>query len=171
MKVAIVAVLVSLMACVSMVQASQMYTQPQAPWIGYANGTTIDISKAFDLSNGPIVINGDPREFVYWYSPYGGVTCPGVSTAPQAAMCQKADRYYSTGSWEDPLWIEETRGVNWRILYPDGTSWRITQFNFIVDSTVETTTIKFVNESPYEQYNFEVRGKCLGQQHSACNYN
>lgn len=78
---------------------------------------------------------------------------------------------------------------DWRVEYISGSDWRITVILFIVDHTVKEPTVKFVSEEPHLQYvsiysklgaccvsngtflfmqNFEVRGKCIGQQSYGC---
>eukprot|EP01096_Ripella_sp_DP13-Kostka_P007897 TRINITY_DN291_c0_g2_i1.p1 TRINITY_DN291_c0_g2~~TRINITY_DN291_c0_g2_i1.p1 ORF type:complete len:216 (-),score=94.08 TRINITY_DN291_c0_g2_i1:46-603(-) len=160
MKASMIAILVALMACVSMVQASQLFVQSGVPWVAYGNGTKYDISKVFDFANGPVNAGG------YWYNPLGNVSCPGAQNPNTAALCQKADRYYNIGQFHNPIWLLNSNG--WTIYYTNGEGFRFSIVTFIIDQTVEKPTFTFTNESPLEQYNLVVRGKCLGQPFSSC---
>ena len=77
---------------------------------------------------------------------------------------------------------------NWQVEFTFGSTWRISIFKFIVDHKVETPTVTFISEQPVVQYvsgidmsaviyfesmnfvlqNFEVRGKCIGQESFDC---
>eukprot|EP01087_Luapelamoeba_hula_P004049 TRINITY_DN14009_c0_g1_i1.p2 TRINITY_DN14009_c0_g1~~TRINITY_DN14009_c0_g1_i1.p2 ORF type:complete len:204 (-),score=30.63 TRINITY_DN14009_c0_g1_i1:31-642(-) len=155
----VVAIACVLFAAVN-VEASQLRLDPSNPLRAYGNGTTYDISHVFQW---PVAIENDPRHYSYWWNPTGHA-CPNTPNVSGPAVCQKADRYYVCGETDRPLWtLESTNpGLVFRITYTNGYQWRLTVFTFIVDENIHEPTIKFINENPYEQYNFEVRGKCIG---------
>ena len=60
----------------------------------------------------------------------------------------------------------------WSILFPSASSGgnpragdglRVTRFRFVIDKTVTSPIITAMGETSYEEYTFEVRGRCIGQ--------
>eukprot|EP01087_Luapelamoeba_hula_P008971 TRINITY_DN2285_c0_g1_i1.p1 TRINITY_DN2285_c0_g1~~TRINITY_DN2285_c0_g1_i1.p1 ORF type:complete len:177 (-),score=15.46 TRINITY_DN2285_c0_g1_i1:115-645(-) len=162
--IVVVVVVVVVVASLSVVHCSQLRVDPTNPLRAYGNGTVFDISKVFQW---PVTINDDPRGYQYWYNPTGRA-CQTQPTNTAPAVCQKADTYYNCGEWASPVWTFdgfEQQPVRFHITYLNGIAWRLTQITFVVDAGVNTTVpaIRFLSEHPYEQYNFEVRGPCVGQ--------
>jgi len=160
--------LVVVLSCLSLTEAFQLRVQSGEPWIAYGNGTKYDVSKPFDFASGPIQVSSG---YSYWYNPLGGVTCGSSGPNPNAAsiaVCQKADQYYAVGQYYDPIWLMQPNG--WAIYYTNGVGWRFTIINFVIDETVETPQFTFLSESPLEQYNLEIRGRCIGQIQYGCTY-
>ncbi|XP_064396825.1 uncharacterized protein LOC135343750 [Halichondria panicea] len=141
------------------------------------NGTSFDLSKAFDF---PLKITEPtPRGAhgnTYWYiwNPCHVEECPGYPAGTNVAVCQSADVFWNCGQTSEPIWLMDNWQAtpenfpNWQVEYTSGTTWRVTIIKFIVDHTVMEPTVKFISEDPYLQYNFEVRGKCIGQERFDC---
>ena len=96
-----------------------------------------------------------------------------------AAVCQLADRLYNIGRTAIPIWVcmiitwpnrffrkqlspDFYTSNTFTILYPGGYEWRMTNITFVIDEEVDQPYIAFIRRSIL-QYNFLVKGKCLGQ--------
>ena len=75
------------------------------------------------------------------------------------------DEKFTAGDASQSIWFAPYNGKadNWTIFYPAIAGLRVAKILFIVDSSVATPTFKALGEYPYTEYNFEVRGKCIGQ--------
>eukprot|EP01064_Diplonema_japonicum_P021524 TRINITY_DN31095_c0_g1_i1.p1 TRINITY_DN31095_c0_g1~~TRINITY_DN31095_c0_g1_i1.p1 ORF type:complete len:167 (+),score=45.19 TRINITY_DN31095_c0_g1_i1:48-548(+) len=150
---------VLLLACSYAANGMQLRTDPMNPCKAYGNGTVFDISKVFNYP-----VKGMDK-YEYTFSPCEPIACSGDSTNREVAICQAADFPRSCGNVNQSVWFLEQMGQNvqWKILYPNGMNWRATWVTFKVDPTKEVPEFKVIGESPYEIYNFEITGKCLGQ--------
>eukprot|EP01089_Gocevia_fonbrunei_P021402 TRINITY_DN830_c0_g1_i1.p1 TRINITY_DN830_c0_g1~~TRINITY_DN830_c0_g1_i1.p1 ORF type:complete len:177 (-),score=29.08 TRINITY_DN830_c0_g1_i1:25-555(-) len=138
----------------------QLQNDPNNACVAHGNGSTYDISKLFDW---PVTIQDEKTGYTYWVDLCSGYKCPG-GLGGLTPVCQHADMYYACGKSSNAVWL--IRGDVptgwWTILYPSGAQFRSTQISFIPDPSVDPPTIKFTGEEPYEFYNFEIRGKCIG---------
>ncbi|XP_064396824.1 uncharacterized protein LOC135343749 [Halichondria panicea] len=141
------------------------------------NGTSFDLSKAFDFPmkiTEPTARGGTGNTYWYTWDPCHIVKCPGYPAGTDIAVCQSANFFYNCGRNSKSIWLLSDRlqpqenFPNWQVEYTFGIDWRITIFNFTIDHTVEEPTVKFISEDPELQYNFEVRGKCIGQESFDC---
>ena len=95
-------------------------------------------------------------------------------------MCQfpagkRGELAYVTGSLGNSIWFGDFNRAQmsgWSILFPSASSGgdprtgdglRATRFRFVIDKTVTSPMIIPMGETSYEEYAFEVRGKCIGQ--------
>eukprot|EP00048_Salpingoeca_helianthica_P016249 m.231277 g.231277 ORF g.231277 m.231277 type:complete len:187 (-) comp18310_c0_seq1:241-801(-) len=140
----------------ALASASQLRNDPENPFVAYGNGTVFDISKVFTY---PVSFK-EARGYTYWWDPRN-VSCG--SQRMVAPVCQKADQYYECGT-ASPVWLlQQYNPFKFVIQYPGGQWWRITMITFLEDATIDPPQISFVSEDPYLQYNFLVKGKCVGQ--------
>lgn len=147
---------------VDLTLAAQCLPDPTNPCKARCNGTTFDISNLFDY---PVKLS-DSRGYSYMWSPCTGYPqCNNSMNDPDCAICQHADQYYNCGRTKDPIYLFNYHFDTfvYQIQYLWGIDWRMTVFTFLQDKTQEETTIEFTGEDPYLQYNFLVRGKCVGQ--------
>ncbi|XP_064400518.1 uncharacterized protein LOC135346725 [Halichondria panicea] len=156
---------VSLSSLLAPAEGAQCTVHPDHKCQATCNGTTFDISKIFGY---PMNVIG--KYYSYLLDPCNGVVCPDAFNTTGVAFCQKADQYYNCGLIKEPIWLfnYNFQDIQFTVQYPWGTDWRITEITFIEDKSVEKTTIEFVNEKPNLQYNFLVRGKCIGQPYDDC---
>ncbi|KAL5473395.1 hypothetical protein EMCRGX_G027873 [Ephydatia muelleri] len=143
-------------------EAAQCMPDNENPCIAMCNGTTFDITKVFDY---PVNIT-DSRGYYYLFSPCKGYSCPGgEQPITDTAVCQKADQFYTCGRTEKPivLWGLTYEPYIFSFQYPWGVDWRRVRDAMAINPTQTVPTIKFLSEDPLLQYNFEVRGKCIGQ--------
>eukprot|EP01121_Diplochlamys_sp_Union-15-3_P015735 TRINITY_DN5254_c0_g1_i1.p1 TRINITY_DN5254_c0_g1~~TRINITY_DN5254_c0_g1_i1.p1 ORF type:complete len:173 (+),score=30.65 TRINITY_DN5254_c0_g1_i1:25-519(+) len=151
--------------CFYLCLSSQLEPDAKNPCVAYGNGTVFDISSLFSY---PVVISDDPRNYTYWWNPCSGYKCNSYQPPGKFAICQKADQFYGCGLYESPIWLLQEYFGRLTILYPGGFQWRMTSIEFIEDKTIDPPTIQFKGEEPYLQYNFEVRGKCVGLPKGQC---
>ncbi|XP_064396823.1 uncharacterized protein LOC135343748 [Halichondria panicea] len=161
-------------------EAAQCATDKKSLCTAHCNGTSFELSKAFDFPikiTEPTPRGDDGSTFWYTWNPCHIEECPGYSAGTDIAVCQKADHefYSNCGEASQPIWLMDTTRPsagetfpNWHVQYISGSFWRVTIIKFIVDHTVKEPTIKFISEEPHLQYNFEVRGKCIGQDSYDC---
>ncbi|XP_064396852.1 uncharacterized protein LOC135343774 [Halichondria panicea] len=175
-KIAYLCLLVSFLS-IQFGETAQCMPDKDYPCRAKCNGTSFDLSKVFDF---PLNISepsprSDGRLYSYVWDPCHSYACPGYPAAgTDCAVCQLANLFYNCGQTSEPIWLMDAYDntkeefPNWQVQYTFGTTWRVTIFNFIVDHTVKEPTVKFVSEEPGLQYNFEVRGKCIGQDTFDC---
>ena len=156
----------ALLLCARPAASSQLRNDPTSRCVAYGNGTTFNIT-ALPWSSFSFT---DARNYKYvlmspcaeepWFA------CPGFDAA-SVVLCQKD--HLTEGMWYDcggvttpPVWLL-SQFDRFTVLFGNGNNWRITNVTFIIDPTVDPPVASFVDESPYEQYNVVVRGKCVGQ--------
>eukprot|EP00163_Fabomonas_tropica_P015640 TRINITY_DN28465_c0_g1_i1.p1 TRINITY_DN28465_c0_g1~~TRINITY_DN28465_c0_g1_i1.p1 ORF type:complete len:217 (+),score=23.03 TRINITY_DN28465_c0_g1_i1:76-651(+) len=161
-RVSLVVVLVTL-SWLQCGAGMQLVVDPQNPCVATGNGTRFDISKVFSY---PVHIVQNPYQWVYHWNPCAPVDC----RQPGGAICQKSDALYMSGVLADAIWninsfpnaTGDGMGYKFSIMYPNGFQWRMSTIRFIQDPSLVSNTITFDEENPYEEYQFTVRGPCLG---------
>mmetsp|Transcript_38095 Transcript_38095/g.74916 ORF Transcript_38095/g.74916 Transcript_38095/m.74916 type:complete len:184 (-) Transcript_38095:145-696(-) len=163
--------------CFFGVKASLLVRDKNNPCVAYGNASTFNITSLF---NWPVQVT--EGGYIYNLDCRGGVF-PNATTV-NIAVGQQSSRtgiHYNAGEVTGALWFAE---FNWfrgssstfqimypasqtKVIYPpydaDGEGIRVSHLTFVVDKTVPKPTIEMLGEKPYTEYNFVIRGKCIGQ--------
>lgn len=173
--------------------ASLLLRDTANPCVAYGNGTVFNITSLFRwpaVVNG--MTDGDGKQYEYSWA-CGGLRLSaadsrnGTSAPPcggdDVAVCQH-DRPltldYNAGAVSTALWLGQFNGEvdDWTILFPNtqpskpppspfsgagGDGIRVSKVHFVVDKSVPSPVLKMLGEEPFTEYNFEVRGACIGQ--------
>ena len=173
--------------------ASLLLRDAANPCVAYGNGTIFNITSLFRwpaVVDG--LEDADGKQYQYSWA-CGGLRLSGRAgpkngtLAPcggdDVAVCQH-DRPlaldYDAGAVSTALWLGQFNGEvdDWTIMLPNtqpskpppspfsgagGDGIRVSKVHFVVDKTVPSPVLKMLGEEPFTEYNFEVRGACIGQ--------
>lgn len=152
-------------------RASQLRNDPLSLCVAHGNGTTFNITA---LPWESFVFHDSDRGYAYTLSSPCAERSAWTHACPAFAdnttvLCQRdhlnPSIYYDCGGVaQPPVWLLNGWGPPYfSVLFGGGNNWRLTNVTFVVDATLDVPVATFLSESPYLQYNVEVRGRCVGQ--------